>query len=64
LYGAETMTIHKNKKRVKFGIGIWKRMENRGLTDWKRNVEVLEMLGEKQSIVKTIKRRKKNWMVT
>jgi len=39
-------------------------MENRGLTDWKRNVEVLEMLGEKQSIVKTIKRRKKNWMVT
>jgi len=37
-------------------------MENIGWTERKSNVEGLEMLEEKLAIVKTIVRRKNNWI--
>jgi len=43
---------------------IWSRMEKIAWTYRKTNVEVLEMLQEKQSIVKTIIGRKRTGLVT
>jgi len=64
LYGAETWTLRKNEKRRPDALEMWilRRIKKIAWTDRKTNVEVLEMLGEKQVIVKTIVRRKKNWI--
>jgi len=41
---------------------ILRRMGKIAWIDQKTNVEMLEMLGEKQAIVTTLVRRKKNWI--
>ena len=41
---------------------IWRRMERVSWKDRKTNEEVLDMVGEKRSIVETITKRKKNWI--
>src|SRR5579863_120853 len=41
---------------------IWRRMEKVSYKDRKTNEEVLDMVGEKRSLLETIVRRKKNWI--
>jgi len=56
------MDTSKNERRRLDALEMWicRKMEKIAWTDRKTNLEVLEMLGEKQSIVETNVRRKKN----
>jgi len=64
LYAAETWILRKDEKRRldALEMKIWRRMEKIAWTDHKTNVEMLEILEEKLSIVKTIVRSKNNWI--
>ena len=64
LYGAESWTTQKDDVRrlESFEMWIWRRMERVSWKDKKTNKEVLEAVGEKRSIVNTIRKRKKIWI--
>ena len=64
LYGCETWALKKDEiQRLNaLEMWIWRRMERVSWKDRKTNEEVLDMVGEKRSIVETIVKRKKNWI--
>ena len=64
LYGAETWTLRRNEeKRLEaFEMWTWRKMERVKWTDKVRNEAVLKRVGEKRSILETIKKRKRNWL--
>jgi len=41
---------------------IWRKMERVSWKDRRTNEEILNMIGEKRSMVETIVKRKKNWI--
>jgi hypothetical protein len=63
LYGAETWTLRKvgQKYLENFKVWYWRRMEKISWTDRVRN-EVLHRVKEERNILRTIKRRKANWI--
>jgi hypothetical protein len=63
-YGAETWTLRKvdQKYLESFEMWRWRRMEKISWTDRVRNEEVLHRVKEDRNIVRTIKRRKANWI--
>jgi len=64
LYGAETWTLQKEEVRrlEAFEMWVWRRMEKVSWKEKKTNVEVLAAVGEERSLIRTIGKRKKNWM--
>lgn len=64
LYGSETWTMRKKEERYleSFEMWLWRRIENIIWSDKVRNEEVLRRVGEERSILKTIKKRKRNWL--
>ena len=64
LYGCETWALKKDEiQRLNaLEMWIWRRMERVSWKDRKTNEEVMDMVGEKRSIVETIVKRKKNWI--
>jgi hypothetical protein len=64
LYGAETWTLRKvDQKYVgSFEMWCWRRMEKISWTDRVRNEEVLHRVEEERNILRTVKRRKTNWI--
>lgn len=64
LYGSETWTIKKEdiKRLEAFEMWIWRRMEKVSWTEHITNEEVLQMVGEKRSLITTIRERQKNWV--
>ena len=64
LYGCETWALKKDEiQRLNaLEMWLWRRMERVSWKDRKTNEEVLDMVGEKRSIVETIVKRKKNWI--
>ena len=64
LYGCETWTIRREEmdRLDAFEMWIWRRMEKVSWKDKKTNEEVLKSIGEKISFVKTVVKRKKNWI--
>jgi len=64
LYGSETWALKKDEiQRLNaLEMWIWRRMEKVSYKDRKTNEEVLDIVGEKRSLIKTIVRRKKNWI--
>ena len=64
LYGSETWTIKaKDKKHLEaFEMWVWRRMLKISWRDHKTNEDVLRMVGEERALIKTIRRRQKNWM--
>lgn len=64
LYGAETWTLRKEDERrlEAFEMWIWRRMEGIKWVDKVRNEEVLRRVGEEREILKTIRKRKRNWL--
>ena len=64
LYGSETWTIKATDKKhlEAFEMWIWRRMLKISWRDHKTNEEVLGMVGEKRTLITTIKRRQKNWI--
>lgn len=64
LYGSETWTMRKKEEKYleSFEMWLWRRMEKIKWSDKIRNEEVLRRVGEERSILKTIKKRKANWL--
>ena len=64
LYGSETWAMKKEvRDRLEaFEMWIWRRMEKISWKDLKTNEEVLRLVGEERNLVKTIEKRKKNWI--
>src|SRR6218665_3421568 len=64
LYGAETWTMRKEdiKRLEAFEMWTWRRMEKVSWTEHKTNEELLEMIGEERSLIRTIKTRQKQWI--
>ena len=64
LYGAETWTLRRNEKRrlEAFEMWIWRRLERVKWTDRIRNEAVLERVGETRTMLKLIRKRKRNWL--
>ena len=64
LYGADSWTLPKvdQKYLESFEMWWWRRMEKICRTDRVRNEEVLLRVKEKRNILKTIKRKKANWI--
>jgi hypothetical protein len=63
-HSAETSTLRKadHKYLESFETWCWSRTEKIGWTDPVRNEEVLHRVKEERHILKTIKRRKANWI--
>jgi hypothetical protein len=64
LYAAETWTLRKEEIRRlnALEMWLWRRMEKISWTEKKSNEEVLQMVGEKMTLVNAIVCRKKNWI--
>ena len=64
LYGAGTWTLRKEDERrlEAFEMWVWRRMEKVKWTEWKRNAEVLDMVGEERQLLDEIRRRQMVWM--
>jgi hypothetical protein len=64
LYGAETWTLRKvdQKYLESFQIWCWRRKEKISWTHRVRNKDVLHRVKEDRNILRTIKRRKANWI--
>lgn len=64
LYGAETWTLRKKEQKYleSFEMWCWRRIEMIKWTDRVTNEEVLRRVNEQRHILKTIIRRKANWM--
>jgi hypothetical protein len=64
LCGAEKWTLRKvdQKYLESFGMWCWRRMEKISWTDRVRNEEVLHRVKEDRNTLRTIKRRKTNWI--
>ena len=64
LYGSETWAMKKEvmDRLEAFEMWIWRRMEKISWKDLKTNDEVLLLVGEERNLVKTIEKRKKNWI--
>jgi hypothetical protein len=64
LYAAETWTVRKEEARQlnALEMWLWRRMEKISWTAKKTNQEVLQIVGEKETLVNTIVKRKKNWI--
>ena len=64
LYGSETWTLRKDESRRldAFEMWIWRRMFEIKLTDKLTNEEVLDIAGERRSLLKTTKHRQQKWM--
>jgi hypothetical protein len=63
LYGAETWTLRRvDQKCMESFEMCWRRMEKISWTDRVRNEEILHRVKEMRNILRTIKRRKVNWI--
>ena len=64
LYGCETWTLRKAErdKLEAFEMWIWRKMERVSWKDKKSNEQVLHDVGEERNLLKTIVKRKKNWI--
>jgi hypothetical protein len=64
LYGSETWTIRKaDERRLEaFEMWTWRRMEKIKWTDKVSNKKVLEKVGEERQLIRTIRKRKSNWI--
>src|SRR5580692_6210184 len=64
LYGSETWALKKDEiqRLSALEMLIWQRMEKVSYKDRKTNEEVLDIVGEKRSLLETIVRRNKNWI--
>lgn len=64
LYGSETWTLRKLEKKYleSFEMWCWRQIENIKWMDMVTNEEVLSRVGEKKSIIHTIRQRKANWV--
>ena len=64
LYGCETWALGKPEKDKlnAFEMWIWRRMERVSYKDKKTNEQVLNEVGERRSLIKTVMLRKKNWI--
>jgi len=64
LYGCETWALRKmDVRRLEaLEMWLWRRMEKVSWTEKKKNEEVLRDVGEERILMKTITKRKKNWI--
>jgi hypothetical protein len=64
LYGAETWTLRTvdQKYLESFEMWCWRRMEKISWIDHVRNEKVLQRVKEERNILKTIKRKKADWI--
>ena len=64
LYGSETWTMRKEDiKRIEaFEMWIWRRMERISWMEHITNEEVLRRVGEKRSLIRTIRERQRRWI--
>ncbi|KAJ4440032.1 hypothetical protein ANN_08163 [Periplaneta americana] len=64
LYGAETWTLRRSKKKrlEAFLMWIWRRVERVKWTDRITNEALLERVGEERMLLKLIRKRKRNWL--
>ena len=64
LYGCETWILRKEEidRLNAFEMWLWRRIEKINWSDKITNKEVLERVGERQSLVEAVVKRKKNWI--
>uniref|UniRef100_A0A8D8M013 Uncharacterized protein n=1 Tax=Cacopsylla melanoneura TaxID=428564 RepID=A0A8D8M013_9HEMI len=64
LYGCESWVIKRAEEKYleSFEMWLWRRMEGIKWTDKVRNEEVLRRVGEQRSLLKAIRKRKRNWL--
>jgi hypothetical protein len=64
LYGSETWTLRQLERKYleSFEIWYWRRMEKITWSEKVTNEQVLELIGEKRTILNYILRRKANWI--
>ena len=64
LYGSETWTLRKkDENRLEaFEMWVWRKIKKVKWTEHKTNEEVLEMVEERRSLMRTIQQRQKSWV--
>src|ERR1700733_9708080 len=64
MYGSETWTLRKEdtKRLEALEMWIWRRMEKISWREHKTNAEVLQQVGEKRTMIETIRNRQRKWM--
>src|SRR5580692_4951510 len=65
LYGCEMWTMKQQivDKLNAFEMWVWRRMQKVSWKDKKTNEEILSLVGEERCLMKTIIKRKKDWIV-
>ena len=64
LYGSENWTLRKLERKhfESFEMWCWRRMKKMKLSEKVTNEQVLESIGEKNTLLNNILRRKANWI--
>jgi hypothetical protein len=64
LYACETWVLKEEEKRKleAFEMWLWRKMEKISYTEHMSNVRVLERVNEERNLIKTIVKRRKNWI--